>query len=136
MNINPNGINLLLDDRDKAWFENLAMKLKTLGMQKKIIAEPWLESDQAYFMMSGIPTLTFTEKTDIFAGHKYHSSGDNIDLVDSVELKNCVKVIGIVLQEIANASELKKWRLSDDEVETRLEKSGLNELIQLRNMKI
>ena len=105
-------------------------------MQKKVIADPWLESDHAYFMMSGIPTLTFTEKTDIFAGQKYHSSGDKIDLVDSDELKNCVKVIGIVLYEIANASELKKWRLSNEEVSRRLKNSGLNELINLRNMKI
>jgi len=136
MNISPNGINLLLDDRDKEWFENLANDLKELGMQKNVVAEPWLESDQAYFMMSGIPTLTFTEKIDIFTRHKYHSSGDKIDLIDSDELKNCVKVVGIVLQEIANASELTKWRLSKEEVNTRLKKSGLKDLINLRNMKI
>jgi len=136
MNINPNGVNLLLDDRDKKWFENLTNDLKTLGMQKKVIAEPWLESDQAYFMMSGIPTLTFTEKIDIFARHKYHSSDDKIELVDSDDLKNCVKVIGIILQEIANTPALKKWRLSEEEINNRLNKSGLDELLQLRNMQI
>jgi len=136
MNLKPNGINLLLDDRDRDWFESLTLGLKTLGMQKKVLSDPWLESDQAYFMMSGIPTLTFTERTDIFAGHKYHSSGDNIDLVDSDDLKNCVKVVGIVLQEIANASELKKWRLSEEEIKIKMEESGLDELTNLRNMKI
>ena len=136
MNLSPNGINLLLDDRDRDWFEDLASKLKPLGMQKKVISDPWLESDQAYFMMSGIPTLTFTEKTDIFAGHKYHSSGDNIDLIEADVIKNCVKVVGIVLQEIANASELNKWRLSKKEIDLRMKESGLDELIRLRNMKI
>jgi carboxypeptidase Q len=136
MNLSPNGINLLLDDCDRDWFENLTLGLKTLGMQKKVISDPWLESDQVYFMMSGIPTLTFTEKTDIFAGHKYHSSGDNIGLIKSEDIKNCVKVMGIVLREIANASELKKWRLSNKEINLKMEESGLDVIVNLRNMKI
>jgi len=57
-------------------------------------------------------------------------------LVDSDDLKNCVKVIGIILQEIANTPALKKWRLSEEEINNRLNKSGLDELLQLRNMQI
>jgi Iap family predicted aminopeptidase len=136
MNITPNGINLLLDDRDKNWFENLAEDLNSLGMQKNVISEPWLESDQAYFMLSGVPTLTFSEKTDIFAGHKYHSSGDKIELVSSEDLMNCVKTVGIVLKEISNTTKIQKWRLSDTELKTRIEESGLNEILELRNMNI
>ena len=136
MNISPNGINLLLDDRDKPWFENLTEKLNSLGMQKSVVSEPWLESDHAYFMLSGIPTLTFSEKSDIFAGQKYHSSGDNLELVSDEDLKKCVKVVGIVLEEISNTTEIQKWRLSGDDLKSKITKSGLNEIIQLRNMKI
>ena len=136
MNMSPNGINLLLDERDKSWFENLAENLNSLGMQKNVISEPWLESDHGYFILSGIPTLTFTEKSNIFAGHKYHSSGDKLELVSSDDLMNCTKVVGIVLEEISNTTEMQKWRLSEEELKSRLENSGLNELIQLRKMKI
>lgn len=136
MNISPNGINLLLDDRDKNWFGKLAENLNSLGVQNNIISDPWLESDHAYFMISGIPTLTFSEKSDIFSGQKYHSSGDNIELIDANDLKNCVKVIGIVLQEIANTTEIQKWRLSGKELESKIDKSGLKEIIDLRNMKL
>ena len=136
MNISPNGINLLLDDRDKMWFGKIAGDLNTLGMQKNIIADPWLESDHAYFMLSGIPTLTFTEKSNIFALHKYHSSGDNLDLISSEELRNCVKVVGIVLKEIANTTDIQKWRISEKDIDSKIENSGLKEIIQLRKMKI
>ncbi|MCK5034177.1 MAG: M20/M25/M40 family metallo-hydrolase, partial [Calditrichia bacterium] len=136
MNMSPNGINLLLDERDKSWFENLAENLNSLGVQKNVISEPWLESDHGYFILSGIPTLTFTEKSNIFAGHKYHSSGDKLELVSSDDLMNCTKVVGIVLEEISNTTEMQKWRLSEKELKSRLENSGLNELIQLRKMKI
>lgn len=136
MNISPNGINLLLDDRDKAWFENMSEKLNSLGMQKNVVSDPWLESDHAYFMLAGIPTLTFSEKSDIFAGQKYHSSGDNLELVSQDELKNCVKVVGIVLEELSNATDIKMWRLSGDDLDSKIKNSGLNEIIQIRNMKI
>ncbi len=136
MNMSPNGINLLLDERDKSWFKNLTENLTSLGVQKNVISEPWLESDHGYFILSGIPTLTFTEKSNIFAGHKYHSSGDKLELVSSDDLMNCTKVVGIVLEEISNTTEMQKWRLSEKELKSRLENSGLNELIQLRKMKI
>jgi carboxypeptidase Q len=136
MTISPNGVNLLLDDRDRSWFENLTEKLNSLGMQKSIVSEPWLESDHAYFMLSGIPTLTFSEKSDIFAGQKYHSSGDNLELVSQDDLKNCVKVVGIVLEELSNATDIKKWRISDDDLKSKIKNSSLNEIIKLRNMKI
>ena len=110
--------------------------LTSLGVQKNVISEPWLESDHGYFILSGIPTLTFTEKSNIFAGHKYHSSGDKLELVSSDDLMNCTKVVGIVLEEISNTTEMQKWRLSEKELKSRLENSGLNELIQLRKMKI
>ena len=135
MNILPNGINLLLDNRDKEWFENLSESLGSLGMQKKVLASPWLESDHCYFMLSGIPTITFSEKIDIFSQHKYHSSGDNIDLIESDDLKKCVKIVGIVIQEIANNPEFQIRRLSDNEIEMKIRSSGLNKLIELRDIK-
>ena len=135
MNILPNGINLLLDDQDKVWFESLSESLGSLGMQKKVLASPWLESDHCYFMLSGIPTITFSEKIDIFSQHKYHSSGDNIDLIESDDLKKCVKIVGIVIQEIANNPEFQIRRLSDNEIEMKIRSSGLNKLIELRDIK-
>ena len=34
---------------------------------------------------------------------------DNIDLIDGYDLKNCIKIVGIVLQELANTKEIKKF---------------------------
>jgi Iap family predicted aminopeptidase len=136
MNILPNGINLLFDDRDREWFETLSENLSALGMQKKVIASPWLESDQCYFMLLGVPTITFSEKTDIFAQHKYHSSGDNIELIESDDLKTCVKTVGIVMQEIANNPGFEPWRLSEQEIKQKIRNSDLEKLLELRNIKI
>jgi hypothetical protein len=76
-------------------------------------------------MLKGIPTITFIEKTDIFSKHKYHSSGDKIDLVEAKDLKKCVKIVGLVIQEIANNNEFDLWRLSGQEIDMKLKSSGL-----------
>lgn len=134
MNLAPIGINLMLDDRNRDWFELLTEKLQSLGMQKQVITNPWLESDHTPFMMKGIPVLTFVEKTNIFSNITYHSNQDNIEFIIPEDLKNSVKIIGIVLKELANTSDIQKYRISKEHINQKMKQFGLYKKRQLRKM--
>ncbi len=134
MNLAPNGINLMLDDRDRKWFESLIADLQSLGMQKQVIADQWLEGDQTPFMLKGIPALTFMEKANILTRKTYHSNQDNLELVSVKDIKTCVKVIGIVLQELANTKDIQKWRIPEKEIQQKIVAFGLYDKLRSRKM--
>jgi Zn-dependent M28 family amino/carboxypeptidase len=134
MNLAPIGINLMFDDRNRHWFELLTEKLQSLGMQKQVLANPWLESDHTPFMMKGVPVLTFIEKTNIFSSITYHSNQDKIDLIKLEDLENSVKVIGIILQEMANTTEIEKYRMTEEQINQKLKQFGLYNKLRLRKM--
>jgi hypothetical protein len=136
MNLAPNGINLMLDDRDRSWFESLCVNMSSLGMRNAVVSDPWLESDHAPFMLSGIPSLAFEEKNNVFSRKTYHSNQDIISFVSEEEVKYSTKTIGIVLLELANATSLKKWRLNDDQVRKKLLEHRLNDKLKLRQLKL
>jgi len=136
MNLAPNGINLLLDDRDREWFETLCSNLEGLGMEHRVIADPWLESDHTAFMLKGIPTLTFEENSNIFSRRTYHSNQDNIRYVSEKDMLNCSKVVGIVLLEIANSTKLKKWNLTQEQVQMKVTTFGIDDKLELRKISV
>lgn len=135
MNIKPIGINLFLKNKDKIWFEELAQQLSPLGLQKNSISHLWLESDHTYFLLHRIPTLSFIDKFDIASKQNYHSKEDKIDLVKPEDLKKCVKLFGIILQEMANTDKLGKWRFTKTELESEIKNSKQDKIFNLRNIK-
>ncbi len=130
----PKGINLLLDAGDREWFVSLLERLNSLGMQKQVVNNPWLESDHTPFMLEGIPSLIFLENTNHYVTKTYHSNQDIINLISSEEIKTCTKAIGLVLLELANTKDLKKRRMSQSDIHKKLVDTGIYEKLVLREL--
>jgi len=131
---NPIGFNLIMNSGRKEWFENLAKKLKPLGMQNIVVQKPLLNSDHVPFMLNGIAILTFLSKQNYEIQRNYHSRGDRIELVSKEHLKNTVKIIGLTIRELANDTSIKKVRLTPGQVKKKIIELNLEDALRLENL--
>jgi carboxypeptidase Q len=112
------------------------------GMQARMVAsdttfraqfnnEPGLHSDHQPFMLAGVPTLA--PICDL-GGHVYgcyHSSCDDIHLVDPQAMVNNVRRVGQLLWQLANAPEL-PGHFTEKELRARLVAAGLEEKLRIQ----
>jgi carboxypeptidase Q len=95
--------------------------------------EPGLHSDHQPFMLAGVPTLA--PICDL-GGHVYgcyHSSCDDIHLVDPQAMVNNVRRVGQMLWLLAEAPEL-PGHFTEKELHTRLVAAGLEEKLRIQKV--
>ncbi len=103
--------------------QKLLQPLIPLGAGKIYVA-PSVDSDDASFMIAGVPSLSLkVEPGDYDIRH--HASTDTFDKIDPRALALDTSVLGVTSWMIANAPERPGRRLSAQEVHELLKKNGL-----------
>ncbi len=84
----------------------------------------WLHSDHQPFLLAGVPVLNPLSDLGAHVYSCYHSSCDDIHLVEPQAMVNNVRSTGMLLLGLANAPEL-PGHFTPDELRTRLVDGGL-----------
>lgn len=106
-----------------ASLQKLLQPLVSLGAGKIYVA-PSVDSDDASFMIAGVPSLSLkVEPGDYDIRH--HASTDTFDKINSRALALDTSVLGVTSWIVANAPERPGRRLSEEEVQELLQKNGL-----------
>jgi carboxypeptidase Q len=93
--------------------------------------DPGLHSDHQPFMLAGVPTIA---PISDLGGHVYgcyHSSCDDIHLVDPQAMVNNVRRVGQLLWSLANAQQL-PGHFEPSELRNRLQAAGLEEKLRIQ----
>lgn len=93
---------------------------------------PGLHSDHQSFMMRGVPTMAPICDLGDHVYHCYHSSCDDVGLVDPMAMVDNVRRVGQMLWSLANTETLPS-RFTDAELRDRLKAEGLEEKLRLQN---
>ena len=93
---------------------------------------PGLHSDHQSFMMRGVPTMAPICDLGDHVYHCYHSSCDDVGLVDPTSMTDNVRRVGQMLWCLANADELPAG-FTDTQLRDRLKTEGLEEKLRLQN---
>lgn len=93
---------------------------------------PGLHSDHQSFMMRGVPTMAPICDLGDHVYHCYHSSCDDVGLVDPEAMTDNVRRVGQVLWALANAETLAP-HFTDEQLRDRLKSEGLEEKLRLQN---
>lgn len=92
---------------------------------------PGLHSDHQSFMMCGVPTMAPLCDLGDHVYHCYHSSCDDVGLVDPAAMVNNVRRVGQMLWSLANADDLPA-HFTDEQLRDRLKAEGLEEKLRLQ----
>jgi carboxypeptidase Q len=92
---------------------------------------PGLHSDHQSFMMRGVPTMAPLCDLGDHVYHCYHSSCDDVGLVDPTAMVNNVRRVGQMLWSLANADTL-SMHFTDEQLRDRLKTEGLEEKLRLQ----
>ncbi len=93
---------------------------------------PGLHSDHQSFMMQGVPTMAPICDLGDHVYHCYHSSCDDVGLVDPSAMTDNVRRVGQMLWVLANADTLSS-HFTDEQLRDRLKAEGLEEKLRLQN---
>ena len=93
---------------------------------------PGLHSDHQSFMMMGVPTMAPICDLGDHVYHCYHSSCDDVGLVDPEAMTDNVRRVGQMLWALANAETLAP-HFTDEQLRDRLRADGLEEKLRLQN---
>ena len=93
---------------------------------------PGLHSDHQSFMMQGVPTMAPICDLGEQVYHCYHSSCDDVGLVDPTMMTDNVRRVGQMLWSLANADMLPSG-FTDTQLRDRLKAEGLEEKLRLQN---
>lgn len=133
MSGHPRGFNVF---GPSGWGQRVVDAQKTMSAMDTSYAgnfsgDPDLHSDHQPFMMEGVPTLAPICDLGEHVYRCYHSSCDDIQLVDPQAMVDNVRRVGQLLWSLANADEL-PGRFSDVELRDRLRAAGLEEKLRLQ----
>ncbi len=92
---------------------------------------PGLHSDHQSFMMRGVPTMAPLCDLGDHVYHCYHSSCDDVGLVDPAAMSDNVRRVGQMLWSLANVDSLSE-RFTDEQLRDRLKAEGLEEKLRLQ----
>lgn len=98
----------------------------------KFSQAPGLHSDHQSFMMQGVPTIAPICDLGDHVYHCYHSSCDDVGLVDPAAMVDNVRRVGQLLWLLANADSLPDG-FSDEQLRDRLKAEGLEDKLRLQN---
>lgn len=93
---------------------------------------PGLHSDHQSFMMRGVPTMAPICDLGDHVYHCYHSSCDDVGLVDPSAMTDNVRRVGQMLWALANADSLPSG-FTDTQLRDKLKAEGLEEKLRLQN---
>lgn len=108
-----------------------AMKALDTTFAANFSQAPGLHSDHQSFMMKGVPTLAPICDLGGHVYHCYHSSCDDVGLVDPVAMSDNVRRVGQLLWVLANVDSL-PGHFTDTELRDRLKAEGLEEKLRLQ----
>lgn len=108
-----------------------AMKALDTTFAANFSQAPGLHSDHQSFMLRGVPTLAPICDLGDHVYHCYHSSCDDVGLVDPLAMSDNVRRVGQMLWVLANADTLSA-RFTDQELRDRLKAEGLEEKLRLQ----
>ena len=86
----------------------------------------FLGTDHFDFLLEGIPALVAIQETKEYVP-SYHSSADTFDKVGTQVLKECAEIAAVTVYNIADRPDRLGPRLSREEVQFLLEKTGLDD---------
>lgn len=109
-----------------------AMKRMDTAFVANFSQAPGLHSDHQSFMMQGVPTMAPICDLGDHVYHCYHSSCDDVGLVDPVAMTDNVRRVGQMLWALANADSLPPG-FTDTQLRDRLKAEGLEEKLRLQN---
>ncbi len=92
---------------------------------------PGLHSDHQSFMMRGVPTMAPLSDLGDHVYHCYHSSCDDVGLVDPAAMSDNVRRVGQMLWSLANVESLSA-HFTDEQLRDRLKAEGLEEKLRLQ----
>ncbi|MCC6576068.1 MAG: M28 family peptidase [Flavobacteriales bacterium] len=93
----------------------------------------WLHSDHQPFLLAGVPVIN--PLCDL-GGHVYgcyHSSCDDVHLVDPMDMVNNVRFVGMLLLQLADAPTLPR-AFTEQELGARLRREGLEEKLRMAGL--
>jgi len=100
------------------------------GFKAQLQEKAWLHSDHQSFLLAGVPVIN--PLCDL-GGHVYgcyHSSCDDVHLVDPMDMVNNVRYVGALVLQLANADKLPRG-FTESELGERLRADGLEEKLRM-----
>ena len=123
----PIGINAMGFDSLVPFLEGFSRRLNGLSFSRPMENKPWLGSDHMPFLLQGIPAITLYAPIKEESSKFYHDFGDTFDKVDETTLSKSIAIISLLAYELANDKDLKRPRLSEEEMIVLLRKAKLEE---------
>lgn len=105
-------------------------KMDSAAFEGKMSEEVWLHSDHQPFLMAGVPVLYPLSDLGKHIYGCYHSSCDDIHLVDPQAMVNNVRFTGALVYGLAATKELPP-HFANDQLRERLIKAGLETSLSL-----
>lgn len=105
-------------------------RMDTAAFAGRMSEEIWLHSDHEPFLLRGVPVIYPLSDLGKHVYGCYHSSCDDIHLVDPMAMTNNVRFVGALLYELAAASRLPDHFLEED-LRARLISEGLEQPLRI-----
>ena len=127
MSGDPRGFGVAGPDGWTAFLQDACQRIRavdTTAFAGKVSEEIWLHSDHQPFLMRGVPVIYPLSDLGKHVYGCYHSSCDDIHLVEPRAMTNNVRFVGALLYEIAAAARL-PGHFNDADLRRRLIAAGL-----------
>ncbi len=126
----PVGFNAMGYDEAVPMLSSLAQKLGGLDLRESAVSVPGTNSDHEPFMLAGIPTFSINGRLDAEKVRYYHDLGDTFDKVNRKYLSEAAAVATILVNELANSTELKFARRTRKETADLLKKHKVDDRLK------
>lgn len=116
-----------------AWMEQAMARIRTVDtvdFQGKVSERIWLHSDHQPFLLAGVPVIYPLSDLGKHVYGCYHSSCDDIHLVDPLAMVNNVRFTGQLLYLLADAEDL-PGGFSPGQLQDRLVAEGLEQPLRI-----
>ncbi|MCX6155619.1 MAG: M28 family peptidase [Candidatus Kapabacteria bacterium] len=124
------GFNAMGNDELLPYLKDICEKLKGFNMKDGINNSPWINSDQQYFMLGGIPTITPNGTLDRDMTWHYHDFGDTFDKVNIRYLSDAAAIVSVLVYELANNENLNLHLKNREEVKKKMIEAGLEKRLR------
>ncbi|HNR53534.1 MAG TPA: M28 family peptidase [Flavobacteriales bacterium] len=105
-------------------------RIDTAAFEGRTSEEVWLHSDHEPFLLRGVPVIYPLSDLGKHIYGCYHSSCDDIHLVEPSAMTNNVRFVGALLYELAAASRL-PGHFSQEDLKARLISEGLEQSLRI-----
>lgn len=130
---NPQGFGVGGPVEWSAWLQRACSTIRQIdstAFAGRTTQEIWLHSDHQPFLLKGVPVMYPLSDLGRHVYGCYHSSCDDIHLVDPAAMVNNVRFIGALLMELARADDL-PGHFTPEALRLRLQESGLEEPLRI-----